>query len=48
MFPEPTASVGWLDVQDVGSGLACNDSGVVALSAKVFCVGYVGDLSTIQ
>ena len=42
MFPEPTASVGRLDVQDVGSGLACNDSGFVALLAKVFCVGCVG------
>ena len=42
MFPEPTASVGWLDVQDVGSGLACDDGGVIALSAKVFCVGCVG------
>ena len=47
MLPEPNASVDWLDVQGVGSGLACGDSGVVALSAKVFCVecegGFVND-----
>ena len=45
MFPELTASVDWLDVQDVqgvGSGLACDDGSIVALLVKVFCVGCVG------